>query len=170
MVTTRSLQKEVWVEQCRKQLGRQLCVCHVFKSCGSLQLEKNMFNTHASNEGQQNSRPFASWVLLNSVVFSCKHKRERWWSDQSKNKFTEGFNVICNPIPASLLPLKAVVCYRIYPCISRPFMASKEAPKIALDLYMGQRFWAKFQLNNLFKINIITLSNAVDKRLKNECN
>ena len=27
--------------------------------------------------------------------------------------------------------------YRIYPCISRPFMASKEAPKIALDLYMG---------------------------------
>ena len=34
-------------------------------------------------------------------------------------------------------------------------MASKEAPKIALDLYMGQRFRAKFQLNNLFKINII---------------
>ena len=30
--------------------------------------------------------------------------------------------------------------YRIYPCVSRPFMASKEAPKIALDLYMGQRF------------------------------
>ena len=23
--------------------------------------------------------------------------------------------------------------YRIYPCISQPFMASKEAPKIALD-------------------------------------
>ena len=32
------------------------------------------------------------------------------------------------------------LCYRIYPCISRPFMASKEAPKIALDLYTGQRF------------------------------
>ena len=48
--------------------------------------------------------------------------------------------------------------YRIYPCISRPFIASKEAPKIALDLYTGQRFRAKFQLNNLFKINIIILS------------
>ena len=34
--------------------------------------------------------------------------------------------------------------YRIYPCISRPFMASKEAPKIVLDLYTGQRFRAKF--------------------------
>ena len=42
--------------------------------------------------------------------------------------------------------------YRIYPCISRPFMASKEAPKNALDLYTGQRFRAKFQLNNLFKL------------------
>ena len=30
--------------------------------------------------------------------------------------------------------------YRIYPCVSRPFMASKEAPKTALDLYTGQRF------------------------------
>ena len=48
--------------------------------------------------------------------------------------------------------------YLIYLCISRPFMASKEAPKIALDLYMGQRFRAKFQLNNLFKINIIMWS------------
>ena len=64
--------------------------------------------------------------------------------------------------------------YRIYPCISRPFMASKEAPKIALDLYMGQRFRAKFHLNNLFKINIIMwslgITNAVDERLQNECN
>ena len=25
--------------------------------------------------------------------------------------------------------------YCIYPCISRPFMASKEAPKLPLDLY-----------------------------------
>ena len=46
--------------------------------------------------------------------------------------------------------------YRIYPCISRPFIASKEAPKIALDLYTGQRFRAEFQLNNLFKINIMS--------------
>ena len=72
--------------------------------------------------------------------------------------------------------------YRIYPCISRPFMASKEAPKIALDLYMGQRFRAKFQLNNLFKINIIMWSLGItitqwakdfkmnDERLQNECN
>ena len=63
--------------------------------------------------------------------------------------------------------------YRVYPCISRPFMGSKEAPKIALDLYMGQRFRAKFQLNNLFKIKIIMwslgITNAVDERLQNEC-
>ena len=32
-------------------------------------------------------------------------------------------------------------------------MASKEAPKIALDLYTDQRFRAKFQQINLFKIN-----------------
>ena len=61
-------------------------------------------------------------------------------------------------------------------------MASKEAPKIALDLYMGQRFRAKFQLNNLFKINIIMWSLGItitqwakdfkmnDERLQNECN
>ena len=59
------------------------------------------------------------------------------------------------------------VKYHIYQCISRPFMASKEAPKITLDLYMGQRFQAKFQLNNLSKINIIMrslgITNAVDK-------
>ena len=50
--------------------------------------------------------------------------------------------------------------YLIYLCISQPFMASKEAPKIAFDLYTGQRFSlrAKFQLHNLFKINIIMLS------------
>ena len=51
-------------------------------------------------------------------------------------------------------------------------MASKEAPKIALDLYMGQRLRAKFQLNNLFKINVrmwsLGITNAVDKRLQNE--
>ena len=29
--------------------------------------------------------------------------------------------------------------YRIYPCISRPFTASKSVQKIALDLYMGQK-------------------------------
>ena len=45
--------------------------------------------------------------------------------------------------------------YRIYPCISRPFIASKEAPKIALDLYTSQRIRTKLQLNNLFKINIM---------------
>ena len=53
-------------------------------------------------------------------------------------------------------------------------MASKEAPKIALDLYIGQRFRVKFKLNNLIKINMIMLivlgiTNAVDKRLQNEC-
>ena len=61
-------------------------------------------------------------------------------------------------------------------------MASKEAPKIALDLnvYTGQRFRAKFQLNNLFKKHnnvVLGITNAVekvgfssgDKRLQNEC-
>ena len=70
-----------------------------------------------------------------------------------------------------MLNVSHVIYYRIY--ISRPFMASKEAPKIALDLYMGQRFQAKFQQSNLFKINIIMwslgITNAVDERLQNEC-
>ena len=59
-------------------------------------------------------------------------------------------------------------------------MASKEAPKIALDLYTGQRFRAKFQLNNLFKKHnnvVLGVTNAVEKvgfssggkRLQNEC-
>ena len=29
--------------------------------------------------------------------------------------------------------------YRIYPCISRPFTASKSVKKITLNLYMGQK-------------------------------
>ena len=50
------------------------------------------------------------------------------------------------------------VPYSVFTPVSRPFMTSKEAPKIALDLYTGQRIRAKLQLNNLFKINIIMLS------------
>ena len=71
------------------------------------------------------------------------------------------YKVLVNRSVALLLGYRTLtkdINYRIYPCISRPFMASKEAPKIALDLYTGQRFRAMFQLSNLFEINIIMLS------------
>ena len=44
--------------------------------------------------------------------------------------------------------------YRIYPCISRPFFTSKSVQKIVLDLYMGQNFRPKHQLNIFCTISI----------------
>ena len=44
------------------------------------------------------------------------------------------------------------------PVFKSTFYGLKEAPKLALDLYTGERFRAKFQLNNLLKINIIMVS------------
>ena len=44
--------------------------------------------------------------------------------------------------------------YRIYPCISQPFFTSKSVQKIVLDLYMGQNFRPKHQLNIFCTISI----------------
>ena len=64
-------------------------------------------------------------------------------------------------------PFCRLQIYRIYLCITRrPFVALKEAPKITLNLYTGQRFRAKFQLNNSFKKHnnvVLGITNAVEK-------
>ena len=44
--------------------------------------------------------------------------------------------------------------YRIYPCISQPFFTLKSVQNIVLDLYVGQNFRPKRQLNKFCTISI----------------
>ena len=59
------------------------------------------------------------------------------------------------------------VNYRIYPCISRPFFTSKSVQKIVLDLYMGQNFRPKHQLNIFCTISVTIVLYVIKYRVNN---
>ena len=93
--------------KCTNSFERYSMSCFI-KMYGSHQLEKDVSLTERLTTPRTNT-PFASWVLPNSVVLSRTQWKDQCWSDCSKKMFyldfLKVFDIICDHIPASLLPL-----------------------------------------------------------------